>query len=247
MNILKPDINSKIYKDFAKMIRAKVNQAEIWLIDHKIDYTWNYWLGEHLYRIYIPAKDLLLDFEYYPANNISYNYIRINFNDDIVKVLEHVFPKTILDTSELSMYQIDQRVANKFLRENAASPIYDKNVLRLAWIKDSTIYQCIIIKNNKIITNVTKNNCSVAFGTYMILRYLIEMFEYSEIIIKDSNDNSFTNTMYQLIGATKISQTNKKKMWWSPDGAKWHIKREDTDKYIPFYYCGYKIYKYSIL
>ena len=245
MNLTSPDINSEVYKEFTKMVRSKVNLAEMWLIEHKIDYIWNYWVGNHLYRLYIPTKDVLLDFEYYPVNNPEYAYIRINFDTNIIQILKRLFPETVFDTKDMVLNTIDQREANHFLRENGASPIYDKEVLRLAWVADQNIYQCIIIKDNKIIANVTKHNCSVSFGTYMTLRYLTEMFGYSEIIIKDNADNSFTNTMYQLIGATKISQTNKKKIWWSPSGTKWHIKREDTDKYIPFYYCEYYVYRYD--
>lgn len=246
MNISKPDINSDVYKQFIEMINHKVSAAVIWLTNHNIKYVWNNWINNHLYRLYIPEKDLLLDFEYYPLNNYGYNYIRINFDTDMIQLLERLFPEIILNTQDLEVWKLNQRVVNKFLRDNGASPVYDKNVLRLGWVKDQTIYQCIIVKNNKIIANVTKRNCSVMYGTYMMLRYLTEAFGYPEIIIKDSTDNSFTNTMYQLIGTKKISQTNKKKIWWSPNSAKWHIKREDTDKYVPFYYCESCVYKYSI-
>lgn len=245
MNLTKLDISSEVYKEFTRMVRTKVSLAEMWLIEHRINYIWNYWAGNHLYRIYITNKDILLDFEYYPVNNSEYSYIRVNYDTDIIQLLEKIFPETVFDTNDLTLNTIDQREANHFLRENKYSPIYDKDVLRLAWAKGTDIYQCIIIKNNKIITNATKQNCSVSFGTFMILRYLTEMFGYSEIFIKERADNSFLHTTYQLIGAKKISQTNKKKIWWSPSGTKWHIKREDTDKYIPFYYCEYHIYRYS--
>ena len=245
MNLSKLYINSEIYKEFTKMVRSKVSLAEIWLIEHKIDYIWNYWAGNHLYRLYIPIKDILLDFEYYPVNNPEYSYIRVNFDTDIIRLLEKIFPETVLNTNELILNMIDQRESNHFLRKNGASPVYDKNALRLAWVKDQEIYQCIVIKDNRIITNVTKKNCSVVYGTFMVLRYLTEMLGYTEILIKDTSDNSFANTMYRLIGAKKVSQTTKKKIWWNPNGTKWHIKREDTDKYIPFYYCETRIYKYG--
>jgi len=245
MNISQPNLTSEIYKQFTEMIKDKVSAAEMWLTSHDVEYTWNYWVGNHLYRIYIPSKDLLLDFEYYPVNNYEYNYIRINFDADMNRVLERIFPKTVLDTQDLSIWKLNRKSANRFLKDNGATPIYDKDVLRLAWIKDQTIYQCIIIKDNKIIANVTKQDCSVAYGTYMMLRYLTEMFGFSEVLIRDTTENSYTNTIYQLIGATVISRTNKKKIWWNPNGAKWHIKTEDTDKYVPFYLCEYVTYKYS--
>lgn len=245
MNIVQPDINSEVYKTFTEMVRAKVGQAEIWLIEHKIDYIWNYWAGNHLYRIYIPAKDLLLDFEYYPVNNIEYNYIRVNYDTDVCDLLTKVFPKIILDTSELTAWKLNQRSANKFFRENKASPIYDKNVLRIALVQDLTIYQCIVVKDNKVIANVIRQGCSIPYGTYMLFRYLNEMFGMAEIEIRESTENSYTNTMYQLLNLPILSQTTKKKVWWSPKGAKWHIKKEHTKQYVPFYFCEYRIYKYS--
>ena len=245
MNISYPDSKSEVYKQFCELLKYKVSQAEIWLIEHKIDYIWNYWIGIHPYRLYIPAKDLLLDFEYYPVPNNDYNYIRINFDTDIIKVLERLFPETIINTNELTVWKLNQRATNHFLRENDVSPIYDKNVLRIGFVKDQTIYQCMIIKNNKVVANVTKRNCSVPYGTYMLLRYLNEMFGITEIQIKECLDNSYSNTLYQILNLPVISQTNKKKIWWNPDGAKWHIKTEDTDKYVPFYYCEYRVYKYG--
>lgn len=227
------------------MVRAKVSLAEIWLIEHNIDYIWNYWVGNHLYRIYIPTKDLLLDFEYYPVNNIEYNYIRVNYDTDIYDLLNKIFPQTIIDTSELSAWKLTQRAANRFFRENKASPIYDKQVLRIALVKDLTIYQCIVIKDNKVIANVARQGCAIPYGTYMLFRYLNEMFGIPEIRIRESTDNSYTNTMYQLLNLPIIQQTNKKKIWWNPDGAKWHIKKEQTEQFVPFYFCEHRVYKYS--
>lgn len=245
MNLLTPDINSEIYKEFTKQVRAKVSQAEMWLIEHNIDYVWNYWIGNHLYRIYIPSKDLLLDFEYYPVNNNEYNYIRINYDDDIIQILNKVFPETVIETQDLQVNEITQRSANHFLREQGASPVYDKSVLRLAFMQDQTIYQCIILKDNKIITNVIKQGYSIPYGTYILLRYLNELFGYSEILITESLNNSYRHTIYQILDVPVVAKSIKKKIWWNPAGTKWHIKREDTDKYIPFYFCEYITYKYK--
>ena len=245
MNILQPDTNSKVYKQFITMIKAKAGIAEVWLINHKIDYIWNYHIGNHLYRIYIPCKDLLLDFEYYPVNNIEYNYIRINYDTDIIDLLETIFPENMIDTQELTPYKLKQRAANRFLRENSASPVYDRDVLRLALVKNQTIYQCMIIKNNKVIANVTKQNCSIPYGTYILFRYLTEMFGFEELLIRECMNNSYTNTLYQVLNMSIVSQTSKKKIWWNPIETKWHIKREDTNKYIPFYLCEQRIYKYK--
>ena len=244
MNVSHPNTNSEVYKQFCNLIKRKVGQAEVWLIQHRIDYVWNYWIGNHLYRIYIPDKDVLLDFEYYPVNNPEYSYIRVNFNTDVEQVLEQLFPETILDTQELTLYEIDQRTANRFLRENNTSPIYGKDVLRLAWAKDKTIYQCIIIKSNKIVANVIKRDCAVPYGTYILLRYLNEMFCIPEIIIKESTDNSYTNTLYQLLNLPVISQSCKKKIWWSPSGTQWKLKKGQTKQFIPFYFCEDRVYKY---
>ena len=245
MNISTPDINSDIYKEFIRAVKTKVNQAENWLIEHNIDYVWNYWIGNHLYRLYIPNKDLLLDFEYYPINNVEYNYIRVNFDDDIIQLLNKLFPKNVLDTANLQVCKLSQRSANRFLREQHNSPIYNKNVLRLAFVKDNIIYQCMAIKDNKIIANVTRQDYSISYGTYILLRYLNEMFGFSEILIKESLDNSYKHTIFQILNVPIVEQSIKKKIWWNPTGAKWHIKREDTDKYIPFYYCESRVYKYN--
>ena len=245
MNVSHPNTESEVYKQFCISIKYKVGLAEMWLIQHKIDYVWNYWASNHLYRIYIPVKDVLFDFEYFPVNNYEYNYIRINFDTDIIKILERLFPETIINTDELSVWNLNQKSANHFLRENDVSPVYDKNVLRLAFVKDSTVYQCVIVKDNKIIRNVIKSNCSVPYGTYMMLRYLTEMFGYPEIFIKDSTDNSYLTTTYQLIGTSVVSQMFKKKIWWSPNGTKWKIKKEQLNDFVPFYYCENRIYKYT--
>lgn len=244
MNICRPDTGSTVYKQFINSVLTKVGQAELWLIEHKIYYVWNYWLGDHLYRIYIPSKDLLLDFEYYPSPHKDYNYIRINFDDDIQCILQSVFPETIVDTQNAELKELSQKEANHFLREQGVAPCYDKKALRLGWVKDSTIYQCVVIKDSRIITNVVKHNCAVPYGSYMILRYLNEVYKYRTIVFKESLNNSIRHITYQILDVPYVAHELKKKIWWSPTGAKWHIKREDTDKYIPFYYCGYRIYRY---
>ena len=245
MNILHPDTYSEVYRQFIRLVNEKVSQAELWLIAHKIDYVWNYWIGDHLYRIYIPHKDLLLDFEYYPVPNLEYSYIRVHYNDDIVTVLQNVFPENIIDTQNMTVWKLTQKATNHFLREQGESPIYDKDVLRLGWVQNQNIYQCVVLKDNEIIKNVVRSNWAVPYGTYMMLRYLNEVFGISEIRIKESLDNSFKHTTYQILNIPYTTKRNKKKIWWSATGTKWHIKREDTDKYIPFYFCEYRIYKYN--
>jgi hypothetical protein len=245
MNITVPDKNSDVYKQYVELINHKVSSAISWLIDRKIEYIWNNQIEGHLYRIYIPSKDVLLDFEPYPVNNINYNWIRINYDTDIIRVLEHLFPETILDTQELDVWKLNRRAANRFLRENEVSPIYDENVLRLALVKDHTIYQCVIVKDNKIIANATKRNFSVPYGTYILLRYLNEQFGISEIFIKETLDNSYTNMIYQILNLPVVSKSSKKRIWWNEDKTEWHIKRELTSQFIPFYLCESVVYRYS--
>lgn len=244
MNITLPDIKSKAYKDYIYLTNWKVSEAISWLTDRSIDYIWNNRIDGHLYRLYIPAKDLLLDFELYPVNNVNYNYIRINPDTDIIELLERLFPETIMDTQELSVWKLNQRASNRFLRENEASPVYDKQVIRLALVKDLTIYQCIILKDNRIIANVTKKKCSVPFGTYILLRHLNEMFGFSGILIKEDLDDSYANTIYQILNLPVVSKTSKKRIWWSKDKTSWHIKRELASQFVPFYYCESVVYKY---
>lgn len=242
MNLSKLDKTSELYAQYGELVNYKVNSAMAWLETRDIEYVWNNWIAGHLYRLYIPAKDLILDFEFYPVNNINYNYIRINYDTDVIRVLERLFPETIIDTQELNLWKLNQKATNKFLKENGASPIYDKSVLRVALVKDTTIYQCMVIKDNQIKANVTKRNCSVPYGTYILLRYLNEMFGIPEIFIKGDLDNSYTTSMYQLLNLPIISKTFKKKIWWNPKGAKWHP--DNTDNYIPFYFTEKITYQY---
>lgn len=245
MNITQPDKNSKAYQDYIYLTNQKVSEAISWLADRNINYIWNNQINGHLYRLYIPTKDLLLDFEPYPVNNINYNWIRINHDTGIISVLERVFPETVLDTNELDVWKLNRRAANKFLRENNTSPVYNENVLRLALVKDMTIYQCIIIKDNKIVANVTKRNYSVPYGTYILVRYLNEQFGIPEIFIKETLDNSYTNMIYQVLNLPVVYKTPKKRIWWNKDRSEWHIKRELTSQFVPLYFCETVIYKYS--
>lgn len=244
MNISQPNPDSEVYKQFLILINQKVSQAVMWLGYKHIDYVWNNRINNHLYRLYIPKKDLLLDFEYYPMNNVEYNYIRVNFDTDVIQLLEHLFPTTVIDTNELDVWKLHQKATNHFLRENRASPVYDSNVLRLALVKNNVIYQCIVVKGNRIIRNVTKRDCSVPYGTYILLRYLNEMFGVSEVLITESTENSYMNTLYQILNLPIVVQTNKKKIWWNPDGCKWKIKKEQTSQFVPFYYCETVVYRY---
>lgn len=244
MNISHPDVNSEVYHQFMGMINQKVSQAAVWLANHNIEYAWNYYLGDHLYRLYIPCKELLLDFEYYPINNYDYNYIRINFDMDIIQLLERIFPNTIFDTNNMEVWKLNQLPVNKFLRNNGAAPVYDKNVIRLGYVRRNTIYQCIILKDNKIIRNVTKRNCCVTFGTLVLLRQLNEAFGITNIQIMETVGDTYANAWYQMLGVPCIAQSHKKKIWWSPASTRWKIKKEDTNKYVPFYYCEDRIYQY---
>jgi len=245
MNIDYPNKNSDAYKQFLEMTTKKVSDIMSWLSDRHIDYVWNYWINNHLYRIYIPAKDLLLDFECYPVNNINYNYIRINYDTDVIDLMCQIFPETILDTDELEVWKLNQRIVNRFFRNNGSSPIYDKSVLRLALVKDTEIYQCIVIKDTKVIANVTKKNCSIPYGTYILYRYLNEVFGFSEITMKENLDNSYITMLYQLINAQRISKTAKRKIWWNPNGTKWRITKSEENQYVPFYLTEQVTYKYS--
>lgn len=244
MNISRPDTSSNIYRQFLGTINQQVSLAAAWLTGRQIDYVWNYWIGDHLYRLYIPVKDLLLDFEWYPVNNYEYNYIRVNFDTDITQLLETIFPNVVMDTQDLEVWKLRRTAVNRFLVENGASPVYDKNVLRLGYVENETIYKCMVLKDNKIIRNVNKRGCAVEYGTFMLLRQFNEAFGVPEILIKETLGNSYTNCMYSYINATEVSHTDKKKIWWSPNGTKWKIKKEQTDQFIPFYYCGDVVYRY---
>ena len=244
MNISRPDTNSKVYHQFLGMINQKVSLAANWLIARKIKYIWDYFAGGHLYKLYIPAKELLLDFEWYPEISPEYNYIRVNFDTDIIQLLEQIFPNIVINTQDVEVWKLHQTAVNRFLRENGASPVYDKNVLRLGYVENGIIYKCMILKDNKIIRNVNKRGCAIEYGTFMLLRQFNEAFGVPEILIKETLGNSYTNFMYSYIQASIISHTDKKKIWWSHNGTKWKIKKEQTNQFIPFYYCGDVVYRY---
>lgn len=244
MSINTPDKYSEIYKQFLDHINNKVNEMIKWLSEKNIEYVWNNWINDHLYRLYVPEKDLLFDFEYYPVYNNEYNYIRVNFNTDVVALMEKLFPATVLDTKDLEVWILKQRASNHFLRENGASPVYDKNALRIAWVKDKQIYQCIVMQGNWVSRNVTKRNCSVQYGTYMLLRYLNEKLGIPDIYFEESLSNSMPIVLYQIIGIP-YTQSHKKKIWWNPNCSKWKIKREQTNEFISLYYPETRIYKYS--
>lgn len=243
VHIIKPDKTTELYKQFELMMNEKVSAATNWLSDRNIEYTWNEWIDGHLYRLCIPDKDLLFDFECYPVNNMNYNYIRINYDSDIIQILERQFPDTIINTADTEFYKLTQKATNKFLKENNHPPIYYKGVLRAALVKDGIIYQCMVLKQNKIIANITKRNCSIPYGTYVVLRYLTEALEIPELIIKDNCDNSYSMSMYQLLNLPIDKKRPKKKIWWSPQGARWHV--DDTEGYIPFYFTEQITYKYT--
>lgn len=243
MNITKPDVNSEVYKQFEMLICQKVNFAIKWLAG--IEYVKDFVVDNHLYRLYIPCKDLLLDFEWFPQINPNYNYVRIDFLTNIENILTRLFPETIIDTQQLNIWKLNQLPTNKFLRQNNHSPIYDKNVLRLGLLGDNQmIFQCMVIKENKIIANVTRQDCSIPYGTLIILRYLNEMFGFEEILIKDNFDDSYKTMMYQLLNLPVVSKTCKKRIWWSPNKTKWHISSSERNAYMPFYFSEDITYSY---
>lgn len=244
VNIIHPDKTSELYQQFNKVMNDKVSLAMSWLSERNIEYVWSNWIDGHLYRLCIPEKDLLLDFEFYPVNNMNYNYIRINYDTNILDVLGRVFPTEVVDTQDMQFYILTPRRTNQFLKENGHSPIYDKHVLRAGLVKGEEIYQCIIVKQNKITVNLTKQNAKVVHGTYMILRYLVESLGFSEILIKDNCNDSYRMSLYELLNLPAISKTAKKKIWWNLDKPKWHINKQESENYMPFYFTEQITYKY---
>lgn len=244
MNIYLPDISSKAYQQFADLVNDKVRVAMSWLEEHHIEYVWNNWINGHLYRLYIPAKDILLDFETYPVRNPYYEYCRINYDTNIITALEQLFPQTIVDTNDMSVYKQPRRIVNRFLKEQDISPVYDQNVLRFSWVKDDVIYQSIVVKDNTIIRNVVKHNCAVPYGTYVMLRYLNELWGMENIRFTESLDNSFKMQTWQILNLPIVTQTNKRKIWWSPQETKWRIHGEEKSEYVPFYFTENVTYLY---
>lgn len=249
VHITRPDKGSSVYKEFEKLVNSKVELAMKWLAERDIEYVWNNWIDRHLYRLYIPSKELIFDFEYYPVFTDMYNYIRINYDTDIIDVLESLYPECIYETKQLQVWIITQKAANKFLKENNYSPIYYKNVLRLAWVdvnrEDPKIIQLAIIKNDKIIVNLTRHHCKVNYGTFMLLRYLTEQFGYKKVYIKERLDNSYNHNSYQLY-CKRIKETSKQKVWWNSSQTKWHIAENESSNYTPFYLSEYIEYCYTI-
>lgn len=247
VHITRPDKDSTVYKEFEKLVNSKIELAMKWLAERDIEYVWNNWIDRHLYRLYIPSKELIFDFEYYPVFTDMYNYIRINYDTDIIEVLESLYPETIYETKQLQVWIITQKAANKFLKENNHSAVYYKNVLRLAWVdvngEDPNIIQLAIIKNDKIIVNITKRYYKVNYGTFMLLRYLTEQFGYNEVYIKERLDNSYNHNSYQLY-CKRIKETNKQKVWWNSSQTKWHIDETESSNYMPFYLSEYLEYCY---
>ena len=122
--------------------------------------------------------------------------------------------------------------------------LYNKSVLNIALVKDNIIYQCMVIKQNRVMANVTKRNCSVPYGTYMLLRYLNEMFGFDKILINTNLDNSYMTNLYQLLELPRHKITSKKKIWWNAKKPAWHIDMKKVNEYIPVYFTEHITYKY---
>lgn len=247
-HICRPDKYSPVYHEFTEHVSFKVGQLAKILTDNNIQFSSNEFIDGHLYRIYIPEKDLLLDFEYYPVVNYNYNYVRINYNDDMLSVFNRLFPSHVYDTDDVDVWELTQKADNHFLRENGYSPIYDKSAIRLGLVLNDEIYQSMTVKCNgtagKVVTNAVRTNCQVNFGSIILLRYFKEVYSLDTIEVKSNLDNSFRETTYQLMGMKLIDQQCKKKIWWSPAKSEWHVKKEHTDEYVPFYFTEKRIWLY---
>jgi len=249
-HICRPDKYSPVYHEFTEHISFKVGQFAKLLTDHNIQFSANEFIDGHLYRIYIPGKDLLFDFEYYPVVNFNYNYIRVNYNDDMELLYKKLFPEVILETDDVDVWKLNQRADNHFLRDNGYSPIYDKSALRLGLVWNNEIYQSMSaiydIDNDctNIVVNASKVNSQVNFGTIILLRYFKEFYDIDNIHIKSNLDNSFRETTYQLMDMKLVDQQCKKKIWWSPNKCYWHIKKEHTNEYVPFYFTERRMWVY---
>lgn len=249
-HICRPDKYSPIYHEFTEHISFKVGQLAKLLTDHGIQFSSNEFINGHLYRIYIHDKDLLLDFEYYPVVNFSYNYIRVNYNDDMELLYKRLFPAIILETEDVDVWKLTQKADNHFLRENGYSPIYDKTALRLGLVWQDNIYQSATAAYDQhtgytnIVVNANRIDSQVNFGTVILLSYFKNFYEMDNIAVKSNLDNSFRETTYQLMGMKLIDQQCKKKIWWSPAKSEWHVKKEHTDEYVPFYFTEKRIWIY---
>lgn len=247
-HISRPDKYSPVYHEFIELISYKVGQLAKLLTEHNIQFSSNEFINGHLYRIYIPEKDLLFDFENYPVINYNYNYIRINYFDDISEIFNYLYPKNIIGIDDIEVWQLTQKANNRFLRANGYSSIYDKYALRLALVRDNEIYKSMSItydeksKHNKIISNATSKEHSVEYGTVILLNYFKNFYDITNIELKSNLDNSFRETAYQLMGMKVIDQQCKKKIWWSPIKPEWHIKKEHIDEYVPYYFTEKRIW-----
>lgn len=249
VHICRPDKYSPVYHEFTEHISFKVGQFAKLLTDNKIPFCSNEFIDGHLYRIWIPHKDLLFDFEYYPVPNFNYNYIRVNYNDDMELLYKKLFPSVILETEQVEVWKLTQRANNRFLKQNERAPVYG-NALRLGFVYNDEIYQSMTVvydeKNdcNNVICNVSKIDYQVNFGTVLLLRYFKDAYSMDNIRIKSNLDNSFRETTYQLMGMKLVDQQCKKKIWWSPAKSEWHVKKEHTDEYVPFYFTEKRIWLY---
>lgn len=248
VHISKPDKYSPIYHEFTEHISTKVGQLAKLLADHNIPFSANEFIDGHLYRLSIPNKDLLFDFEYYPVINYNYNYIRVNYNDDIEVLFKKLYPANILSYDNIEVWQIPQITSNRFLKETGVSPIYDKSAIRLAIMHNGEIYQSAVVKRDKeckegkLVSNVTRLDYQVEYGTILLLRYFKERYDISSIEIHSNIDNSFQEITYQLLGMKILSEQHKKKIWWSPKGCEWHIKKEHINEYVPFYFTEKRVW-----
>lgn len=250
VHISRPDKFSPIYHEFIELINFKVGQFAKILTDHNIKFSSNEFINSHLYRIYIIDKDVLLDFEFYPVPNFNYNYIRVRYDQDMKLLYKMLFPSVILEPETLEVWKLTQRADNKFLRDIGASPIYHKDVLRLGIVNKGCILQTMVIRYdkkdgyNKLISDVTTPGVRINLGTMWLLRYFKEMFDINDIRVVSDLDNSYKEITYHLMGMKLLSHDSKKKIWWSPNGCKWHIKKEHTEEYVPYYFTEKRVWVY---
>lgn len=250
VHISRPDKFSPVYQEYLEHINTKVGLLAKLLTDHNIKFSCNEFINGHLYRLYIIDKDILLDFELYPVPNHNYNYVRVNYDQDIDILYKSLFPSVILEPETLEVWELTQRIDNHFLRSIGRSPIYHKDVIRLGIVSGGCILQSMTIKtdsvsgHNKVIANAITPGARINLGTMWLLRYFKEVYGMQQIEITSNRDNSIQETMYQLMGMRLSDQQFKKKIWWAPDKTEWHIKKEHTEEYVPFYFTEKRIWLY---
>lgn len=250
VHISRPDKFSLIYQEFLEHINTKVGQLAKLLTDHGIRFSSNEFINGHLYRLYIIDKDILLDFELYPVPNGNYNYIRVNYDQDIELLYKSIFPVVNLEPETLEVWDLTQRINNHFLRSVGQSPVYYKDAIRLGIVKDGCVLQTMTIRprpgseHHTVISNVVTPGVRINLGTMWLLRYFKEVYGIEHLEIKSNRDNSIQETLYQLMDMKLIDQQYKKKIWWSPTGPKWHVKKEHTDEYVPFYFTEKRVWLY---